>query len=136
MRRQLLNRYELDDNRERIDVEAVHSFLTVSYWAKGRTLEEVRRSIDGSARVLGLYLDHTQIGFARAISDGVARAYLADVYVLEDFRGEGLGIALIDEMVNGKPLNNCLWLLHTLDAHDLYRRVGFTEPSERVMERA
>ena len=82
-----------------------------------------------------MYDGYRQVGFARAFSDGVSLVYLADVYVLPDYRGRGLGVELVREMVERGPLANVRWILHTRDAHALYRKVGFTEPTERVMER-
>jgi N-acetylglutamate synthase-like GNAT family acetyltransferase len=76
------------------------------------------------------------VGFARALSDGVALAYLADVYVLENHRGRGLGRALLQEMIEDGPGKEFRWLLHTADAHDLYRQFGFTAPDATIMERA
>ena len=83
----------------------------------------------------GCYLEGRQVGFARAFSDGVALAYLADVYILPEHQGRGLGVELVREMVENGPLTEVKWILHTRDAHDLYRRFGFGEPSERVLER-
>ena len=76
------------------------------------------------------------VGFARALSDGVALAYLADVYVLENHRGRGLGRALLQEMIEDGPGKEFRWLLHTADAHGLYREFGFTAPDATIMERA
>jgi GNAT superfamily N-acetyltransferase len=76
-----------------------------------------------------------QIGFARAFTDGATLVYLADVYVLAAYRGRGLGIELVKEIVERGPYARLRWILHTRDAHDLYRRFGFTEPSVRVLER-
>ena len=87
-----------------------------------------------ATRVVGLYHQGAQVGFCRAVSDGVSFAYLADVYVLPDHRGRGLGEELVREMVEGSGWN-VRWLLHTGDAHALYRRFGFGDPSPRVMER-
>jgi len=127
---------ELDDDPGRVDVLAVHRFLAQeSYWARGRTIEEVERSIAASARVVGLYMGGRQAGFCRVVSDGVAVAYLADVYVLEPFRGRGLGAALVRFAVEGGPHAALRWLLHTADAHGLYRRFGFDAPGRRLMER-
>jgi GNAT superfamily N-acetyltransferase len=128
--------YELDDDPERIDVDAVHDYLAnESYWAQGRARETVERLVREATRVVGLYEDDRQVGFARAFSDGVALAYLADVYVLPEHRGRGLGVELVGELVENGTLAGVKWLLHTSNAHDLYRRFGFTEPDERVMQR-
>jgi ribosomal protein S18 acetylase RimI-like enzyme len=75
------------------------------------------------------------VGFARAVTDGVAFVYLADVYVLAEHRGQGLGVELVREMVENGPYAQLTWLLHTRDAHELYRRFGFADPGERAMER-
>ena len=136
MRRDLADGYELDDDPGRIDVDAVHDFLSNhAYWAQGRPRETVEQTVREASRVVGLYADGRQIGFARAFTDGVAAVYLADVYVLPEFRGRGLGVELVREMVEGSPWADQKWLLHTRDAHNLYRRFGFGAPSERVMER-
>ena len=135
MRRDLGDGYELDDDPARIDRDAVHAYLTRSYWAEGRTREMQDALIDGAARVVGLYCDGEQVGFSRAISDGHVQSYLADVYVLEGHRGRGLGVELVRFSVDEGPLAATKWYLHTADAHDLYRKFGFTEPSDRVLER-
>jgi GNAT superfamily N-acetyltransferase len=136
VRRALADGIELDDDPARIDVDAVHDFLSNhAYWAEGRPRETVERTVREASRVVGLYADGRQIGFARAFTDGVAAVYLADVYVLPEFRGRGLGVELVREMVEGSSWPSVKWLLHTRDAHELYRRFGFGAPSERVMER-
>jgi GNAT superfamily N-acetyltransferase len=136
MRRELGDGYELDDDRARIDREAVHSYLGgQSYWAKGRPREVQDTLIDNAERVVGLYKDERQIGFSRAFSDGHVLSYLADVYVLDEHRGRGLGVELVRFSVDEGPLAGTKWFLHTRDAHELYRRFGFQGPSERVMER-
>ena len=93
------------------------------------------RSSSSAARVVGLYRDRELVGFTRAISDGHVQSYLADVYVLEEHRGRGLGVELVRFSVDEGPLAGTKWYLHTRDAHDLYRKFGFVEPSERVLER-
>ena len=135
MRRDLGDGYELDDDPGRIDRAAVHAYLTRSYWARGRSREVQDSVIESAARVVGLYKDGTQIGFSRAISDGHVQSYLADVYVLEGHRGRGLGVQIVRFSVEEGPLAGTKWYLHTRDAHDLYRKFGFEEPSERVLER-
>lgn len=136
MIRQLAEGYELDDDPVRVDVDAVHAFLSKeSYWAEGRSRETVERLVNEAQRVVGLYHGGHQVGFCRAATDGVAYVYLADVYVLSEHRGRGLGIELVREMVDNGPYGHLKWFLHTGDAHELYTRFGFGPPSERVMER-
>jgi GNAT superfamily N-acetyltransferase len=149
MIRELGDGYELDDDPDRIDLDAVHAYLTRSYWAEGRPRETVERLVRSAERVVGLYQrpggqdqsspPHTsswrQVGFCRAVSDGASLAYLADVYVLPEHRGRGLGVELVREMIDNGPYAARRWLLHTRDAHQLYRRFGFGPPGERLMER-
>jgi len=136
VKRDLGDGYAVDDDPARIDRAAVHAYLMQSYWAEGRTRETQDTLIDNAARVVGLYHGGEQVGFSRALSDGHALSYLADVYVLDEHRGRGLGVELVRFSVEEGPLAGTKWLLHTRDAHDLYRKFGFTEPSERVLERA
>lgn len=137
MRRELPGGFELDDDPARVDVWEVHRFLAEdSYWAKGRARDVVERLVREASRVVGLYAGDRQIGFARTVSDGVAFAYLADVYVLPEFRGQGLGIELVREAVESGPFSGCRWMLHTSDAHALYERFGFhRRPSDLLMVR-
>jgi ribosomal protein S18 acetylase RimI-like enzyme len=136
VKRGLPGGYELDDDRDRIDVEETHRFLsTEAYWARGRPLEVVERLVREASRVVGLYRNGAQVGFARVVSDGTAFAYLADVYVLPEHRGRGLGLELVREAVDDGQLSGTRWLLHTADAHDLYRKLGFGAPSAMLMER-
>ena len=136
MRRQLPDGFELDDDRGRIDVDAVHEFLANhSYWARGRPRDLVERLARTSRRVVGLYRGGRQIGFARVVSDGAVISYLADVYVLQEYRGRGLGVELVREVVERDPDGVRHWLLNTADAHTLYERFGFVRRSEKLMER-
>jgi GNAT superfamily N-acetyltransferase len=136
VRRTLEDGVELDDDPARVDVDAVHDFLANhSYWAEGRPREVVDRLVRGADRVVGVYDGDRQVGFARAFTDGTALVYLADVYVLPEYRGRGAGVELIREMIDHGPYAHLRWMLHTRDAHDLYRRFRFGRPSERVMER-
>lgn len=136
MRRDLGKGYELDDDRDRIDREVVHRYLSEdSYWAKGRARETQDALIDNAARVVGLYHDGVLVGFSRSISDGHVQSYLADVYVLEEHRGNGLGVELVRFSVDEGPLAGTKWLLHTADAHGLYRQLGFVEPGSALLER-
>jgi GNAT superfamily N-acetyltransferase len=137
MRRDLGDGYELDDDPQRVDITAVHRFITdESYWAPGRDYETQEELIRAASRVVGLYHDSDQIGFCRAVTAvGLPFVYLADVYVLTGHRGRGLGVELVAEMIDRGPYGDCAWLLHTGDAHELYRKLGFTELTERLMER-
>lgn len=136
MKRALGDGLELDDAKERIDRAEVHRFLSEeSYWATGRLRETQDRLIDEASRVVGLYDGERQIGFCRAFSDGLSLAYLADVYVLAEYRARGLGEELVREMVENGPYANVKWVLHTTDAHPLYRKLGFGEPGYKLMER-
>jgi len=136
MRRELHNGLELDDDPARVDVEAVHdSLANESYWAAGRPRAVVERLVREADRVVGAYDGDRQVGFARAFTDGATLAYLADVYVPPDYRGRGVGAELVRAIVDDGPYSSLRWILHTKDAHGLYRRFGFAEPSERLMER-
>jgi GNAT superfamily N-acetyltransferase len=135
VRRELADGFELDDDPARIDLDAVHRFLSEeSYWARQRSRETNERLVRGAARVVGLYRGGRQVGFARAVSDGVTIAYLADVYVLEEHRGRGLGAELVREMIDHGPFAAQTWYLRT-DDPDFYRRLGFGAPSEQLLER-
>jgi GNAT superfamily N-acetyltransferase len=127
---------ELDDDKGRIDRAEVHRYLCdESYWAAGRPRETQDRLIAEAARVVGLYDGTRQVGFCRAATDGVSFVYLADVYVLEEYRGRGLGEAMVREMVERGDMAHLKWLLHTSDMHPLYRKLGFDVPGVKVMER-
>ena len=129
--------YELDDDRDRIDLEAVHAYIAnESYWAPGRPLETQAAMNEAAARLIGLYKDGRQVGFTRtALVAGMRVAYLYDVYILEEHRGRGLGEALVRETVDAGPYAGYRWLLDTTDAHGLYAKFGFRKPVERLMER-
>ena len=135
MRRDLGDGYELDDDPARVDRAAVHAYVTRSYWAEGRTREVQDALVDGAQRVVGLYHGGRQVGFSRTLSDRHTQSYLADVYVLEEHRGRGLGVELVRFSVDEGPFARTKWFLQTRDAHDLYRKFGFGEPGDRVLDR-
>jgi GNAT superfamily N-acetyltransferase len=137
VRRDLGDGYKLDDDPTRTDVDAVHAFISrESYWAPGRPHADVERLVREAHRVVGLYKDGAQVGFCRATTDGGHVVYLADVYVLAEHRGRGLGLELVREMVDNGPFADRTWLLHTRDMHGLYAKLGFGPPGERLMERS
>jgi len=130
--------YELDDDPERIDPGAVWAFLsTDAYWGRWRSRSDVEAQLASAWRVVGVYETATgrQVGFARAISDGVAFAYLADVFIVGPARGAGLGKELVEAMIDRGPGAGFRWALHTSDAHGLYRKYGFGEPDGTYLER-
>jgi GNAT superfamily N-acetyltransferase len=130
--------YELDDDKDRVDRDALWSFLSAeAYWGRWRTRDVVDHQVAAAWRVVGVYEQATgrMVGFARAISDGAAFAYLADVYIVEDARSRGLGRLLVQTMVDDGPGSRFRWSLHTADAHSLYARFGFTRPDATYLER-
>ncbi|HYZ18514.1 MAG TPA: GNAT family N-acetyltransferase [Gaiellaceae bacterium] len=136
MKRALPGGLELDDDPGRVDIDALHAFLSEhAYWALGRPRETVERLVREASRIVGLYEGDRLIGFARTVSDGQSFAYLADVYVLPEYRGRGLGFELVREAVENGPYADRRWLLHTEDAHALYEKLGFRKPGYKLMER-
>lgn len=117
--------YTVSTDAARLDPRAVHRYLTASYWAEGIPLEVVERSLRHSL-CFGLYAAERQVGLTRVITDETTFAYLCDVYVLPEHRGQGLGRWLV-ECVLGSPRLQGLrrWMLVTRDAHALYRPLGF-----------
>jgi GNAT superfamily N-acetyltransferase len=112
------------------DLEVIHGFLSQSYWAKGIPKETVRRSLESSL-CFALLHRGKQVGFARVISDFATVAYLGDVFVLREYRGQGLSKWLM-ECVSAHPNLQGLrrWILATSDAHGLYAKYGFTALSK------
>jgi GNAT superfamily N-acetyltransferase len=132
-----MNEILISDDKSKLDIGVIHKFLTKSYWAEGRSIEDVKKSIEHSD-CFGVYLDGRQIGFARIITDYVVFAYLMDVFILEEYRGQGYSILLMNRIfdeVRFKGIKK--WVLATKDAHSLYAKFGF-EPlkrPERMMEK-
>jgi GNAT superfamily N-acetyltransferase len=121
--------YTISTDPARLDLEAIHAYLTRSYWAEGVSRERVRASIEHSLP-FGLYRDGEQAGFARVITDSTIFAWLCDVFVLEAHRGRGLGVWLVETVLSHPDLQDLRqWLLGTADAHGLYARFGF-EPAD------
>jgi GNAT superfamily N-acetyltransferase len=136
VRRELGDGYELDDDPARIDREVVHAYLSgESYWATGRARGVMDELVETAARVVGLYHDGELVGFSRTVSDRHTLSYLADVFVLDAHRGLGLGSELVRFSVDEGPCAGTRWVLHTRDAHELYRKAGFGLPGPRTMER-
>ncbi len=130
--------YLVSTDKQRIDLALVHNFLSNnSYWATGVPLEVVRRAIEHSL-VFGVYAGEQQIGMARVITDYATYAYIADVFILDAYRGLGLGVWLMECVAAHPNLQGFRrWTLFTRDAHSLYEKIGFkrSEYPERLMER-
>ncbi|GAB3946398.1 GNAT family N-acetyltransferase [Kribbella albertanoniae] len=120
--------FEADDDPARIDVDVVHSFLSTAYWSPGVPRDVVERSIEGSLNV-GVYTSAGElVAFARAVTDRATFAWIADVFVLLEFRGHGLGKFVVSSLIEHPELKGLRrWMLATLDAHELYRQYGFNE---------
>ena len=127
----------IDTDKARLDLDVIHGFLSASYWSPNVPREIVRRAIDNSL-CFGVYIGDAQVGFARVITDLSTFAYLADVFILEAYRGRGLSKRLMDAIVSHPQLQGLRrWTLITRDAHALYARYGFTPLAtpDRFMER-
>lgn len=128
---------ELSDDKARLDVERVHGWLASSYWSPGIARDLVERAIAGS-HCLGAYRDGEQVGFARAITDHATFAWIADVWVDEVVRGQGLGRRMVGWFVDHPLLAGIRRIgLVTADAHGVYAALGFTPlmRPDRYMER-
>jgi len=118
----------ISTDKSKLDIHVIHQYLSKeSYWAKNIPLEIVRKSIEGSV-CFGLYHQQKQIGFARVITDGVVFGYLADVFIIKEFRGQGLSKWIMQFILAHPDLQNFRrWLLGTRDAHGLYKQFGFNQ---------
>lgn len=132
----LRGKFAISTHRARLDLDVIHGFLTTSYWAEGIPRETVQRSIENSL-CFGVYSEGKQVGFARVISDFATYAYLGDVFILDSFRGLGLGKWLMECVMSHPRLQGLRrWSLATRDAHGLYAQFGFTplKSPSRYME--
>jgi len=130
--------YTVTVDRARVDLDVVGWFLTTqAYWGRWRTRSHIERQVQDAWRVVAIHHLGTgaMVGFARAVSDGISMGYLADVFVLAEHRGRGLGRLLVRTMVDDGPGATLRWLLHTADAHGLYAGHGFSAPDSTLLER-
>ena len=138
MERWNLNGYTISTDPSLLNIELIHDFLSnASYWATGRSLQVVKRSLDNSLS-FGIYKGREQVGFARIVTDYATFAWVADVFVLPEHRGRGLAKWLMEVIIAHPRLQGFRrWVLSTKDAHELYERFGFRKlhRPERWMER-
>lgn len=137
MNKELKNRFSISTDKSKLDISMIHNFLKSSYWAENISKATVEKSIKNSL-CFGVYEGNKQVGFAKVVSDYATSALLRDVFILEFYRGKGLGKWLIKYILEYPELQNVQkWLLGTKDAHGLYHRYSFqnlTEP-ETIMVR-
>lgn len=129
------NNYFISTDKSKIDIEYVHGFLSQSYWSPGVPIKVVKKAMKGSL-CFGVYYQDKQIGYARMVTDRATFAYLADVFIDENYRGKGLGKWLVEAILAHPHLRGLRRiLLATKDAHKLYEQCGFTSVSnpERYM---
>jgi len=133
-----MSEYKISTDKDKLDLIAIHDFLTNrSYWAIGRSFETVKRSIENSI-CFGVYDSSDKlVGFARVLTDYAVFAYIMDVFILEDYRKQGIGKQLMSAIMQHSDLQ-CLKriMLATNDAHELYEKYGFkrTVSPEKIME--
>jgi GNAT superfamily N-acetyltransferase len=131
------NEYTITTDKRSLDLNAIHAFLSQTYWSPGVPMAVVEKAIENSL-AFGILYGQEQVGFARVVTDKATFAYLADVYVLEAHRGKGLSKRLIREILAHEELQVLRrFLLATKDAHGLYAQFGFKELANpaRMMER-
>ncbi len=127
----------ISTDKNKLDIDFIHQFLTRTYWAKGRTREEVRITIK-NCKNFGVYLDDKQIGFARILTDYTVFGYLMDVFIIEEHRGKGYSKQLLKTIIEHPDLRQIKrWMLMTSDAHELYTQFGFkaVEKPSLIMEK-
>jgi GNAT superfamily N-acetyltransferase len=129
---------EFDDDPDRVDLDVLWAYLSKeAYWARWRDREQVEQQMRAAWRVVGAYRvgSGEMVGFARAMSDGFGVAWLADVFVVAEAQGLGVGSGLVDTMIEQGPGRDFCWVLHTADAHHFYERFGFAAPGPTTLER-
>jgi GNAT superfamily N-acetyltransferase len=132
-----MNNITISTDKNQLNIEFIHSFISNTYWAKGRNLAEVQTCIDHSLN-FGIYLNNQQIGYARVVTDYVAFAYLMDVFIADEHRKQGYSSLLMDFILKREALAKVkVWRLATTDAHYLYQKFGFTslKSPEKMMEK-
>jgi len=125
------NNYFVSDDKSLLDFALIYQFLSSSYWAKNIPEKTLRKAIDNSL-CFGVYTkDNQQVGFARTITDKATFAYLADVFIIEAHRKQGLSKELVSFISQYPELQGLRrMVLITADAHSLYRQYGYTELSK------
>jgi GNAT superfamily N-acetyltransferase len=116
--------YTISSEFQKLDFDVIHHFIANSYWAMGRTKSDIEKAAKHSLN-FGIYLGDNQVGYARAITDYTTFAYYADVFILAEHQGSGLGKALVKAAMEHPEMTTVNWYLRTEDAHELYAQFGF-----------
>lgn len=126
--------YYISDDVNLLDMQTIKRFLSSSYWANRRTSETIEKSIKNSV-CYGVYHENKQIGFARIVTDHATMYWLSDVFIDEDYRGQGIGKKLIEIITTMSEWKDLMGVLGTKDAHELYTQYDFESDTERMMRR-
>lgn len=127
----------ISTDKEKLDIEFIHVFISNSYWGKGRTIEQTVKGINNSMN-FGIYVNNKQIGYARVVTDYTFFAYLFDVFLVKSERGKGYATKLMDNIFKNTALKDVRnWKLSTVDAHNFYRKNGFDslKDPDKIMEK-
>jgi len=128
---------EISKDKSKLEVQTIYNFLSNSYWGKGRTFEQIEKSIENSL-CFGVYKEDKQIGYARIATDYTFFVFIMDVFILPEYRGNGYSKKMMEFIINDEEIKDCkTWMLKTADAHELYTQFGFSvvNKPEMVMER-
>ena len=129
------DQYVISDDPSKLNVDMIYAFLSQSYWAHERNRAAMEKSFEHSI-CYGVYHESKQIGFARIVTDYATMYYLADVFIIDGYRGKGIGKKLVDTIVHLEDYEHLKGLLATKDAHQLYEQFGFVRDETSYMKRA
>jgi GNAT superfamily N-acetyltransferase len=129
--------YTISTDKNQLDISVIHGYLKNAYWCKNKPRHLIEKSIQGSI-CFGVYHQAQQVGFARVITDSTTFGYLADVFIIPEYQGKGLGKLLIGTIMNCPDFQGFRsWSLATKDAHGLYAKFGFKpleKPETRMLK--
>ena len=124
----------ISDDKSLLNIDTIYDFMERSYWANRRPKDKIKKSIENSL-CYGVYDGGKQVGFARIVTDWATMYYLCDVFIDDEYRGQGIGKKLIEEIISSEDLKSLFGYLGTKDAHKLYEQYDFIREQEKVMTR-
>ena len=130
----IFNQYVISTDKTLLSIDIVQDFLARSYWANKRPPEVIKKSIENSI-CFGIYEEKNQVGFARVVTDYATVFWIADVFIDERHRGQGLGKELVRSILETEAVQGLLGILMTSDAHGLYEQFGFITVPDKAMVR-